>query len=399
MAPHEQSSSLRAIIMGGSLGGLNAAIWLRHVGYDVDIFERSPTSLVGKGAGIVLNPQTVRSLQLDGDFDMNMVGLPLHTFRYALIPPAEDVVIPVDFRVTSYNVLLSAYRQRLGDDRYHLGRCVTHIAQRADGVDVTTANGVVHVCDLLVCADGTTSDARRLIGALVSQQYAGYIAWRGLVPATLLPKWALEKLSSSAYYHLRPDSHIVSYPIPISEDSGEAVVYLNWLWYRNWPAETLNDLMTDVHGKIRGRAVPCGFVKPQYVDGLRDDMRQLPDLFRTMLQATKEPFIQAIYDVSVDAMAHSRVCIIGDAAFTPRPHIAISTAKAADDAATLAEALVEHSHNVVTALKAWEGRRLALGQSCIERSREKGDQLQRGVSGVTKKLWFGLYAPGDSEMK
>lgn len=45
---------------GGSLGGLSAALWLRGAGCDVAVFERSPVPLSGLGAGIVLNPATVR---------------------------------------------------------------------------------------------------------------------------------------------------------------------------------------------------------------------------------------------------------------------------------------------------------------------------------------------------
>lgn len=44
----------RVVVAGGSLGGLNAAPWLRDVGCEVEVFERSHSPLEGRGAGIVL---------------------------------------------------------------------------------------------------------------------------------------------------------------------------------------------------------------------------------------------------------------------------------------------------------------------------------------------------------
>jgi len=53
-------SLARVIVAGGSLGGLNAALWLREAGCEVEVFERSRKPLEGQGAGIVLNPATTR---------------------------------------------------------------------------------------------------------------------------------------------------------------------------------------------------------------------------------------------------------------------------------------------------------------------------------------------------
>ncbi len=50
----------RAVVIGGSIGGLTAALLLRDLGFDVDVFERTPTPLDGRGGGIVLQPDTVR---------------------------------------------------------------------------------------------------------------------------------------------------------------------------------------------------------------------------------------------------------------------------------------------------------------------------------------------------
>ena len=53
----------RALIVGGSLGGLFAGNLLRRTGWDVDIFERSPHDLDSRGGGIVLQPEVVEVLR------------------------------------------------------------------------------------------------------------------------------------------------------------------------------------------------------------------------------------------------------------------------------------------------------------------------------------------------
>src|SRR4051794_3122544 len=52
----------RAAVIGGSIGGLTAALLLRDAGWEVDVFERSGTLLEGRGGGIVLHPATARYL-------------------------------------------------------------------------------------------------------------------------------------------------------------------------------------------------------------------------------------------------------------------------------------------------------------------------------------------------
>ena len=50
----------RVAIMGGSIGGLTAALVLRDLGCEVDVYERSTTALEARGAGIGLHPMTIR---------------------------------------------------------------------------------------------------------------------------------------------------------------------------------------------------------------------------------------------------------------------------------------------------------------------------------------------------
>ncbi|MGB6671104.1 MAG: hypothetical protein WBE34_01590 [Candidatus Nitrosopolaris sp.] len=110
-------------------------------------------------------------------------------------------------------------------------------------------------------------------------------------------------------------------------------------------------------------SVPQGAVKDELVQQQNDDAaRILPGVFRKLVMATKEPFIQTISDLSISQMTFGRVCILGDAAFVPRPHTAASTSKAATNAVALANTIANYSNmDVVEALKKWEPSQLELG--------------------------------------
>src|SRR6185503_16994877 len=67
--PGSKSSSARkrrAVIIGGSMSGLFAAAFLRQIGWDCDVYERSSVELVGRGAGITTHPELLHALMASG---------------------------------------------------------------------------------------------------------------------------------------------------------------------------------------------------------------------------------------------------------------------------------------------------------------------------------------------
>ena len=57
-----KASKGRALVVGGSMSGLLAALLLRRAGWDVDVFERVESELAGRGAGIVAQPDLIATL-------------------------------------------------------------------------------------------------------------------------------------------------------------------------------------------------------------------------------------------------------------------------------------------------------------------------------------------------
>src|ERR1700754_3370764 len=79
---HREPSMTRAIVVGGSLGGLTAALILRDQGWDVDVLERSPVPPEGRGTGIVVHPTTVRYLVERCGKSIGDIGLQAHRVQY-----------------------------------------------------------------------------------------------------------------------------------------------------------------------------------------------------------------------------------------------------------------------------------------------------------------------------
>src|SRR3982750_4210030 len=63
MAGSSETRKRRALVVGGSMSGLLAALLLRRAGWDVDVFERVESELAGRGAGIVAQPDLIATLR------------------------------------------------------------------------------------------------------------------------------------------------------------------------------------------------------------------------------------------------------------------------------------------------------------------------------------------------
>jgi 2,6-dihydroxypyridine 3-monooxygenase len=389
----------KVIVVGGSLGGLTAALVLRDAGCDVEVYERSRHPLSGRGVGIVAHPATIRYSVERGRGDPSS---PVSFMRYLDHSGGVAHEEETRFRFTSYYSLYHNLLDLLGSDRYHHGRELLGLSQDADGVTVELAGGARARCDLLVCADGIQSTARRLLLPELERRYAGYVGWRGAVEEAELGDGVRAALSDALVYYVIPHSHILTYPIPSADDALEPGAHtINWVWYRNVAAGAeLDALMVDVDGRRQEISLPPGKVRPEAIDELRRAAaRDLAPQLAETVRATAEPFLQVVFDIEVPRMAFGRVCLIGDAASALRPHIAAGTAKAAEAAWMLADAVGAADHDVVAALESWEPLVLELERNAVARTREAGISVQfENRWTIGDPIPFGLRETGDSEI-
>lgn len=388
----------RALIVGGSLAGLSAAAWLARAGFRVDVLERAPGPLQDFGAGIVLHPSTSRFLVRHERLSLGALGLSVDHVRY--IGPGGEVTseLPSRLRFSSYGTLYRLLRQAAERNgaRYRSRAAVTSVGSDDDSAWVELADdGRLHG-ELVVGADGVHSTVRRQLFPEVRPAWAGYVAWRGVVDESSLEPAVVAPLANAITYCILDQSHLLTYPI--ADPAGRKVLR-NWVWYRNVAShEDLRELLRDRHGTVRDLSVPAGAVAAAAVTTVRSDAEaSLPWPLAVLVRGTPSPFLQVVVDAAPARLVQGRVCVLGDAGFVARPHAAAGTAKAAEEAWLLAEAL-GRSGDVMQALASWEAEALALGRGLVLRSRTAGDRAQHdGTWKPGEPLPFGLRRTGDSE--
>lgn len=355
---------LRIRVVGGSLGGLFAAVLLARAGHDVAIYERSTHGLGGRGAGLVGQREIFEILRAVDCEHVARVGVTA-TERITL-NRAGDVIErhATPQMQISWDYLHRCFKALLADERYRLGHEVNYLRQDGERVILGFDGGAEDVADLVIGADGVGSVVREaVLGAPAPSVYAGYVAWRGLFPETELPAEAASLfLDKFAFYHM-PHSHSLGYVVagPNGEMERGKRRY-NWVWYRPAPgAEALGAILTDAQGQVHPYSLPQGAVAAAArAELVRDATELLPPPFAQAVGAAREPFVQAVFDYEAPKMVTGRIALLGDAAFVVRPHTAMGVAKAAGDALALSRALA--SQPLAEALHAYERQRLPVGQ-------------------------------------
>ena len=367
----------KAIVIGGSLSGLFTGVLLRSIGWEVDIYERSPHTLSSRGGGVVLQPDVVEAFAIAG-IPHDKLGV-VATERYYLQRNGSIQRMPMRQTLTSWNTLYNNLKRHFPNEHYHQGKSLTDLQQQEEQVTAIFADGTQAAGDLLIGADGSTSTVRQILLPTYDPMYAGYVGYRGLVDESELdPKTAAIMTERFVFYQFR-NSHILQYVIPGEDESlvpGKR--RFNWVWYVNYDKTTeLPHILTDKNGKRRDYSIPPGMMADNVEREMRDYAQTvLVEPFQKLIAATKEPFVQSILDLGVPNMVFDRVALVGDAAFIPRPHTAASVSKAAANAIALMDALQEHKHNVLNALKAWELDQLTLGMHLWKRGQDLGETSQ-----------------------
>jgi 2-polyprenyl-6-methoxyphenol hydroxylase-like FAD-dependent oxidoreductase len=366
----------KAIVIGGSLAGLFTGVLLRSIGWQVDIYERSPHTLSSRGGGVVLQPDVVEAFNLAGIPHQNLGVVAKE--RYYLQRNGSIQAMPMRQTLTSWNSIYNSLRRHFPDEHYHQGKSLTNFQQDDQQVTAIFADGTQATGDLLIGADGVTSTVRQILLPTYEPMYAGYVAYRGLIDeGELDPETAAIMTERFVFYQFR-NSHILQYVIPGEDESLEpGKRRFNWVWYVDYNKTTeLPRILTDKNGKQRDYSIPPGMMADDVEREMRDYAQILVEPFEKLIAATKEPFVQAILDLGVPNMAFERIALVGDAAFIPRPHTAASVSKAAANAIALADVLVENDHNVLKALQAWELNQLSLGMQLWKRGQNLGETSQ-----------------------
>ena len=171
----------RALVIGGSLGGLFVGLLLRQSGWDVAVFERSSGDLASRGVGIGTHVEQFEIMRRLGITVDERIGVAVMS-RVCLDRDGAVIArLPFEKTLTSWALFYRALRRRLPDSCYRPGMQLEDVAQDASCVTALFANGIKVEGDLLVGADGAHSTVRSRIFGGPAPSYAGYVAWRGVV--------------------------------------------------------------------------------------------------------------------------------------------------------------------------------------------------------------------------
>jgi 2-polyprenyl-6-methoxyphenol hydroxylase-like FAD-dependent oxidoreductase len=236
MTKVNNSKKRRALIIGGSLGGLFAGNLLRRIGWDVDIFERSPRDLDSRGGGIVLQPDVVEVFRRAG-VDIRAVELGVRSAYRTVFRPDGSIQSKhfAPQTQTSWSLIYTTLMAACGDQHYHQAKTLVRVDQdpRAGAVTGQFEDGTRETADLLIGADGGNSDVRQQFWPTMRPIYAGYLAWRGLLPEDAMPPAARDMLHGDFGFANNKGSHILGYLVPGEHNNVRPGHRLyNWVWYR-----------------------------------------------------------------------------------------------------------------------------------------------------------------------
>jgi 2-polyprenyl-6-methoxyphenol hydroxylase-like FAD-dependent oxidoreductase len=376
-----------ALVIGGSMSGLLAALALRQHGWQADVYERVSEPLAGRGAGIVAQPELktiLRKLGLEADRDL---GIEVATRVMFARDGRVTHRVPIAQTMTAWDRVFFLLKAALPETNYHRGKELRRVEQGREGVIAHFADGSVENADVLIGADGIRSTVRQQYLPEVAPLYAGYTAWRGLIAESAFPSALHRDLFEDFAFCLPDNEQMLGYPVAGPDnDLRPGQRRYNFVWYR--PASEdreLPRLLTNDSGRTHMLSIPPPLIARAIITDMRDAAaRVLAPQFNAMVGLCEMPFLQPIYDLEVPRMAFGRVAVVGDAAFVARPHIGAGVAKAADDALALAQALAAND-DVEAALREFEAPRLDAGRRILARTRHLGAYVQADLKSEAER--------------
>jgi salicylate hydroxylase len=362
--------TLQIAIVGGGIGGLAAALFLRRAGLDAVVHEQA-AELHPVGAGIVVAPNMVRLLRKLGVSESVPGFVRLEAAwefrrwadgRVLSVQPMGDEcerLYGAPCHVAHRADVMAVLQRALPDAQLRLDHRLVALAQDERGVALTFASRDGQqrqvAADAVIGADGIHSAVRPAIGPQTGARFSGLCAFRCLVPAECAPEMALRPVQT---LWLGPGRHVVHYPI----SGGQLVNVVAFVPAGDWRTEswTADGDIADLRAEFAGW-----------------DPR-----LRQLIGSATHTKRWAIFDREpLDQWTAGRISLLGDAAHAMLPFFAQGAAQAVEDAAVLAGCLAGASRaSLPAALQRYEQlRRPRAGQvQRMSRGREVQNHLDDG---------------------
>ena len=375
---------MKAIIVGGGIGGLTTALMLRARGIDCELFEQSDT-IRELGVGINTLPHAIRELAGIGLLDrLDQVAVRTHELFYLTrhgqqvwhekrgLDAGHDVPQFSIHRGRLQGVIHQAVIERLGADAIRTGCRLGSFTQDEGGVTAWFFDrGGAHVQtvrgDILIGADGIHSKVRETLFPDEGPPcWNGLMLWRGATD------WPVFLTGQSMIIAGGLNAKAVVYPI--AEGSSPASRLTNWA----------------VLVRISDGSAP----PPRREDwsnlGRREEMMphvsgfSIPQVdFTALVNATPEFWENPCCDRDpLPYWSSGRVTLLGDAAHPMYPVGSNGASQAILDARFLADSLARSEHPR-QALFAYEQKRLPMTAEIVASNRRGGPE---GVIDAVEQL-------------
>ncbi len=387
------NSSEKVSIIGGSIAGLFAAISLKSKGFKITIYEKSEGSLESRGAGIATHKEIKKASKILGKEPPKKIGV--SSVGRQLIDKNGTIAkeIKLNQQMTSWGLLYRFLKEAIPEKDYKTGYHLKNVVKNhGNSVKLAFENGEIIETDWAIGADGMNSTLRPFVDKISNPIYSKYLAWRGLVKETEIGEKNIELLDNKMSFGIAPRGHWLGYFVAGPNDSisiGER--WYNWVWYRGENVDSLKSHLTGTNNFYYQNGIPHHLIKNCNIAKMRNEAKSyLAPQIIDLISETQTPFLQGIYDFASKKLVRNRIIIIGDAAFTARPHVGLGVYKASEDAISLADALLPDK-NRIDNLKNWEINRLKFGKAAYKWGKDLGSYistLNNASDKSEKELFF-----------
>lgn len=369
----------KALIVGGGVGGLSAALALRKAGIEVDLIEINRDWTVYH-VGIVVQGNAIRAMVALGIADRCVAagfpydGLEFRDLNDNLIADLHGIRLagpsyPSDLGLTrpALHQVLSSAAVAAGT-RVRLGVTFAELRESDRNVEVHFTDGSTGEYDVVIGADGVNSKVREhLFGNSMRPKFTGQGVWRYNVPRP--PE--LDR----ARMHVGLEAGKCGF-IPLTTDTGYVLLV---------QAEPLDMRIPDdqLAPEFRKRLARCTGTMAR----LRD---HIVDSRLVVYRPLKALFLPSPW-------YRGRVVLIGDAVHATTPHMGQGAAQAMEDAVVLGE-LLARDEPLPDLLDAFMHRRYERCKFVYDASIQIGEWEQHptpdaGPAGLTGRLMPTLAAP------
>jgi 3-hydroxybenzoate 6-monooxygenase len=379
-----EKGSRSAVIVGGGIGGLSAALALAKRGCRVTVIEQADK--FGEiGAGIQIGP--------NGFHAMDYLGIGERARARAVYIEAIIMMDGMSGEQIFHTPLDDDFRTYFGNPYAVIHRADLHgsllegcqssdlvtlvnsekivsCENTANGAKVTTASGKTFEADAVIGADGINSVIRKFIAKGEDpMRLSGHVAYRAVLPIEQMPvdlRWSAATLWGA------PKCHLVHYPLQ------------GWKTF-NIVATFVTDLKN------------VGSNEPGKREEVLDRFAHIVPRARKLLEIPKEWRRWVLGDRDpIPSWVEGRIALLGDAAHPTYQYFAQGACMAMEDAVCLSDQFEKKGGDFDSTFAAYQQKRIPRAYRVVLGARELGRVFHvDGVERVVRNAWLKAKTPED----